>query len=526
MDKELNPDLNSVDWGFNGTNEFEFFNTYISSVVYQDGSSSVEDPVVGRHIIGNLERPFAKLTDLDTDCQDHSTIYGLKFGIKWSEDFPDDDTDIAFYGNWTRSIVAQSMWPRLKCYNNESHGSELYQGSFALGAQSTTKIKDILWKNLGGSLALSQLQIAVGDDEDLVVRITFHYYTRNYPSYVAYNATLGYVIGVIGVPSDSDTLNVPGEREMTATGQVPHGLSFESCDLCHDEELSEYGPWMYTAPLEVDETNNEVHVDLSNSIPSDLRNNLRDIGTLRLGILWNSDSCVQLLGEETGIPYTNNNALPITSGIYTIPIDSSLIDAVANNPLVIVQELDDETGTATICGEEFFSTENSHSVQILLQEATYFIRPYDYYVDRLEKSSPPSFQTLYVTRFGEPVPNMTVNVRHKNQVLPANGVKPKDWNLVTNQDGFAKFEFKVHDVIPPEREYASPPCPPDTETVLPIDGQVYYFEFCVMDGDGCNDDSDYSPYTIVFLAFSEISNTPPHTHGLMTWGLFYHSLHV
>lgn len=165
--------------------------------------------------------------------------------------------------------------------------------------------------------ALQELQSAAGGG-DLAVRITFYYYTRNYPTYVPYNATLGYVLGVIGVPSAYDTLNVPGERVMSATGNVPEVTYTDPNDLCNGQKLVDYSPWMNDAPFEVDEDQNEVHFDLSNSVPSDLKNVLRSFGTLRLGILMSSSACVFLLGDKAGIPYDSNDQLGITSAIYTI----------------------------------------------------------------------------------------------------------------------------------------------------------------------------------------------------------------
>ncbi len=82
MDEEV-----SAEWGKNGTQEFELFNTIVTSVVYENGSNSTNDPIVGH---GNLQRPFANFVDLDVDVQTHLTIYGLQFGITWNESNPED----------------------------------------------------------------------------------------------------------------------------------------------------------------------------------------------------------------------------------------------------------------------------------------------------------------------------------------------------------------------------------------------------------------------------------------------------
>lgn len=96
----LNNDRDDLDFGFNGTNEFHFFRTRVTSVVYEDGSANTNDPIVGHDIFSNLKRPYAKLIDLDVDLQRHSTIYGMKdFGIKWNDDFPEEDNDILLKEN-------------------------------------------------------------------------------------------------------------------------------------------------------------------------------------------------------------------------------------------------------------------------------------------------------------------------------------------------------------------------------------------------------------------------------------------
>ena len=507
MNEPLDSDLNT-DWGFNGTNEIEFYNAHITSVVNSSGHLSTKDAIVGRNIIGNFRQPFAKLTDLDVDAQMHSTIYGLKFGVKWNDDFPEERDDIAFYGNWTRNVIAQSIWPRLKCYNENHHGDELFQGTLYLGAQASTLITDVDWVNFTKSDVLKQLNEATGGG-NLTVRITLQYYVRNYPPFVAHNATLGYVYGVIGAPSASDTLNVPGNRAMFATGKIPLGLTFEPNDLCYQQQPSDFQPWMFTAPFEVDSSSsgrNEIHLDLSNSIPSTLNNSLRNISTLRLGVYMEKESCVLLLGSESGIPYASDHNLPITSGIYTITFDASLMDRIASSPLVVAQilESDDSRGTDRICGE--FSS--SHSAQVLLREFEYFVRPKGYYVNRLDRNdSPVSLQTLFVTKYGRAVPRVMVKVQRAGDtsVIPREGVVVSSSTIPTNENGLATFQFNIHDPIPPAREYAYPQCNDSSPTrTLPIDGQVYMFSFCLEQNSSFCTDVTYG-ITFALLAFSDVT---------------------
>ena len=505
MNRPLDTDLNA-DWGFNGTNEFSFFDVKVTSVVDSSGENSMNDPVIGQSIVDNLKRPFSKLVDLDVDCQDKSTIYGMKFGVSWGED-ENGAENVAFYGDWTRAVIAQDMWYRLKCYDNENFGPELHQDSFPFGSQGTTFLTDIEWGDVGDSQVLQELKAAlvIRGSHTMSVRITLFYYTRNYPPYVALNATLGYVVGTIGLSQPDDTLNFGGQRLLSTTANNPLDLTFTPEDLCYDQEVAGYNPWLSKAPFEVDESRLEVAVDLSNALPSNLYNTLRDIGMLQLGILQtpNSESCVYLLGSD-GIPYLSDGWLRNTGGIYVYQLDEQQAGMLADSVLVVVQVVSG-SGGMPICGE-LPSVQGAHTVQILLQENPYFVRPWNYYVDRLEYQGISS-QTLYVTYFGNPAPGTSVTVYQTNpDVLPDAAVTPDVSTKETDLEGKVTFTFTVNAEIPFPRQYADEQCSEPTTLTLPIDGQVYRFQYCV-GGDACSPATDISEIT--FLAFSTVTYTLP-----------------
>lgn len=518
MDYPLNPDTNA-DWGFNGTNEFQFFGTKITSIVLEDGTESNDDPVVGCEIVQNIDEPFPKLTDLDVDVQDKSTIYGMKFGVNCKSSPPINEESAAFYGKWTRSVIAQDMWQRLKCYSSNNTGGELYQDSFPLGSQGTTFVTDVDWNDLEDSPALIQLKNAIEEsDGKLSVRITIFYYTRNYPPYVALNATLGYVVGTIGVAKpNTDTLNFGGQRLLSPTDKVPLDIEndFGESDLCKDQDLSNYTTWMNNAPFEVDTVRNEVRVDLSNSLPVNLHNSLRDLKQLQLGILneLESTTCVYLLGT-TSIPYLTEGWLQKTGGIYTFHLEDSQRIMLENQPLVVVQIVSSDQGSTPICGE-LPSTQGEHSTQILLQEVPYFIRPKDYYVNRLDynyESQRSAALTLYVTHFGKPASGIDIKLIQKpNRGFPPDGVQPDQWTDTTDSDGLVSFTFRVKKWIPYPRVYETHQC--DNESItLPIDGQVYTFKYCLANDTIC-DNLGYKDVTVSelsFLAFSTVNYTEPY----------------
>lgn len=522
MDKPVNPDENA-EFNTNGTNEFEFVNTDITSVVYKDGEKSTLDPVVGRHIIGNLHGPLPKLTDITRNVPSHTSIFGMHVGVKWSDDFPSKDEDIAFYGKCSRMIIAGFSWSRMKCYDADNYGTELYQYDFQWTGQSTATISEIDWNHLGTSLAVTQLKdaaAAVGGT--LQMRITLFYHTQNYPPYVARNATLGYVLGVIGVSSKNDVDNIPGERGMFFK-KDPLDLTYDKDvgDLCYKKNLKDFDHWVNFAPFEVDKKNlvdrkkHEVRLDLSNSIPTNLANTLRTIGTLRLGVLLEADSCVLLLGSESGLPYSSSIDLPITSAIYAVEVDASLLDSLASNPLVLVQMLPVGKGSDKLCS---YRTESeAHSANIILQEYPYFFRPKNYYSILLDRNhNPTGSQTVYVTKYGKPVDGLKLSVV-KSEVIgrPKDGVVAVD-KVATTKNGLAEFKFKLDTHIPILRNYNKAPCnnsytyEPDDRLTLPIDGQVYLFYYCPQ-GDSESECQKYSYVQTFVLGFSDVQYSKPYT---------------
>ena len=285
---------------------------------------------------------------------------------------------------------------------------------------------------------------------------------------------------------------------MFPTSKSPIGLDFERTDSCYDQkDLHNFGPWMNTAPFEVDLTQNKVKIDLSNSIPTKSDNSPRDIGTLHLGVLVDSKPCVLLLSEETGIPYTTSNS----GGIFTINVDASQKEKLSNSVLVVARLSDGGDGDE-ICGESLIAGRGKHTVQVLLQESAYFVRPKGYYSDRLEKEDV-SKQELYVTKYGAPVKGVEVQMFPGNSVYPPNGIQPQTWRATTNSDGIATFEFAVTADIPAGRKYDNAKCLDEESkprNILPIDGQVYTFTFCA--SVECEDQG----ITLSFLAFSDVGS--------------------
>lgn len=495
----------TINWGSTGTNEFHFYNSHVTSVVYENGVESTFDKLVSHNIIGNLRKPLAKVTDLDVDNMARTMVHGMEFGVGWDNDTP------ALYGKWTPSVIAQDAWIRLKCYDYYHHGNQQFQLSFPVASQSTTFITDIQWNNSGHSLALQQLQDAVGSDGKLSVRVTLFYYRRNNPHFTEVNGTLGYVLGTVGVASPLDTLNFGGPRIVHPTNSLPEGMSFPENDLCFRKDLAANKPWMYRAPFEIDTTLKVLNMDFSNALPVDIENRLYDTGILRLGILIHSGSaqCVQLIGED--IPYLSKGFLTKFGGIFTASLSTIDILFLKHSKLVVVQLLPWSSGMkfTTICGHHFYLIHWLRA-NILLEETPFFIRPWHHYVDRLEYGDDPSVQTLFVTHFGQPASHVQIKLDQFRYVIPQNGIQPDSWSKPTDENGMVTFEFSVASNIPYPRRYTTPKCTRNLKTV-PIDGQVYEFQYCVDTGLPCERRNDelYFP-AISFVAYSTVSYTHPY----------------
>ena len=503
MNEPLNPDIIDMDYDRYGTNELEIVNVKVMSVYYKDGTMSLRDSVVGQYIVGNIDCPLAKIVSSNNHL---ATLHGMEIGIHWSDNSP------AFRGKWSPNIIGQSAWPRLKCYDLQH---SLQSTHYPYSSQFTTTVTNIHWHDLRDSEVLNQLQNAVGEGT-LALRGTMFHHPRDYlPS----NDTYGNIIGVIGVPSPSDTLNVPGERAMYIKDR-PVGLKFDRDDNCYGMDLSLFDPWTFVAPFEVDKTRNEVRLDLSNSLSVDMSYSIRNLGKLRLGILKNS--CVYLLGQDSGLSYTRMEDIPINSGIYTIPVDPSLMHTVSSNPLVLAQVLDTQEGNTTICSESFLPLQFEQSVQILLQEELYYIRPTGlnkHFLDRHNR--PESRDTVYVTKYGEPVQGLEVHTQrdYKSEyVVMYNathaGVIPHSWSAITDEKGLAGFTFSINPsvTIPPFRHFTHPMCNftgSRTTQTIPMDNQEYLFNYCVkVNPHVCKYHSYVSTYLI---AFADVSFTHPYT---------------
>ena len=492
------------EWNYNGTADWEFINTVVTAIVDENGIE-IESPLLGARVFSNEERPFAKIVDIDVDFQ-VTTIYGLEFGLGIG-------TTKLFQGRWSPSVIVHDMWSNLKCSSPPHHDA-------VFGAQGTTKITNIVWHSVE---SIQKLKAATECSEctgDLSVSITLSAFSFK-------SFTVGNVIGTIGVSKIGEPLNVGGERKLETAD--PGILSFPSGHPCSGlKQRIGSKPWTYGAPFKLDESRNTLVVDLGNALPLQSENKYLDLGSLWFGVFENG--IVSIFGNP--IPYLDDS-LWDQGGIIERKVDSYILDALRISKLVVVTESASNTAGARVYPiKEAFPSLGNEQVQLLLTESEYFIRPTDYYMDRLEYSDPnglkkkdTSEMTLLVTHFGKPVNDMEVTVQstynqQSQPVLPVDGVVAIETTRKTNSLGFVTFKFRVNQRIPLTRSYTENPCRgtdfqpgADGKYTLPIDGQLYNFLYCL--GNECTvpEDGGLFLYKAVlsFLAFSTVSYTTPYT---------------
>ena len=508
-----------IDYNFNtnGSNEFYFTNTDITSVDYISSSTYNEDqdPVLSAIIVTNLNHPYAKIVDMDVDMQSKPSIYGMRFGVSWGIDAA-GKPDLAFIGTWSAASLGLDFWVKMKCVKG-------IQGSRPTGSHGTNTVRDVEWINLKNSPALQQLKDAYEKgSRKLSVRVCLGDYTRNYGPLVPYSFNLGNVVGTIGIYHDGEALNVGGDRLMTPDYLQNPDITFGIGDSCQEEgSITKFAPWIGRTPFKLrnDNGKKEVVLDFGNAFPIHKDGTIRNIGDLYIGYRDNTtiDNCIQIIEPDKKVPYLSSGWLN-SGSIIVYSLSEDQYSFLLENPLLVIQKIEGSTGES-LCGILPSMSKHPETGIVVLQEREYFARPYGYYTDKLEYNGRASEQTLLVTRFGHPVSvNVTIlqysDVVPDADVIPEAGIVP-DKNIKESDDsGHVTFKFTVSKPIPYPRQYKKLNCSNYTGNTVPIDSQAYYIVYCVSDPgkSDCTYDPNHSVTEFRFVAYSTITyNDTPYT---------------
>ena len=485
------------EWNFAGTEEFEFINARITSVIDKNGMEVEHSELLGTEVFSNTKEPFAKLVDLDVDFQ-VTTLFGLKFGLRLN------GTEL-FVGNWTPCVIVNDMWQKVKC-------AKIPADIKFFSAQSTTKIVDITWSNSYLSYLINDFKSeSQKSSNELQVSITLDSYNCDV-------FTIGRVYGTIGITNSNEPLCVGGERKMEPVD--PGLFNFDDGNPCKDYPQEDQKPWTYSAPFKVDLSRKVVVVDLSNALPTYFASigyqrvtAPLDLGDLYVGYILaekcleyhNNAVCIMPIGDK--IPYLKDSMWK-KSGVIEVNITGICnIKKIKRSRLVVFfkrtdhnvycHELDsihnyvnttkdkyyviDGYPTKMFCFPTYLKRYFSHFCSctegfLLLSETKIFVRPMGYYMARLENSSQSihpneSFIndnhefTLLVTKYGQPFNNTKVTVINsynqfgdeKHMQLPINGVIWDEKTKTTNGTGQVTFKFTLNKAIPLKRQYSKNP---------------------------------------------------------------------
>ena len=516
---------------YQGTNEWEFVDTVVTAVIGSDGGEILDSSLLGAKIYSNENKPFGKIVDIDVDFQ-VSSLYGLEFGLKYNN-------ESLFVGKWSTSVILYDLWLKMKC-------ADQFRGDSALGAQSTTRITNLVWSQ---SELINSFKAATkrpGATGDLSVSITLD-------GCSAHVSTIGRVYGTIGVSMANEPLNVGGERKMESVDVG--SLKFSPGHPCYTVNQEFQKPWTRGVPFKVDYGREVLVADFGNALPRQENGDPLDLGTLYFGILANG--VVQPFGEAISYIDTSSTIWK-HSGIVERSIGTDIVSRLDSSKLAVFIDAGATTGSKTYPIKEIFQSQHNYEfVSLLLSESDYFVRPMDYYMDRLEYSSGneehtvknSSNFTLLVTQFGQPVSNVNVTVTHSynlagQPVLPYGAVAPTDPTKSTDINGHVTFTFTVNHPMPENRVYAFNTCSDyeqwrkviihtgkieflrrkidpkllykadiKSEYNITIDGNLYNFYYCM--GENCTlpDDGGLFLFNAVIsiLVFSTVTYEMPYT---------------
>ena len=271
----VDPDPNE-DWNSNGTSEFSFLDCSVTSALNTAGSYvDSSDPVLGAKVLTNINQSFPKLVDLDVDYQlIKSGVYGLNLVLEFNN-------KVAIQATLESNVLAQDLWTRSVCTNDTR--------TTYFSSKTVSILSNVQWGNASeDSSTLSELK-KVSNGGNLSISMVVYFYTRNMPSFLYTNFTLGYVMGTIGVARPTEPLNFAGNRLLSYKDAYPVNIPItDKNDSCYEYYLKNEIPvWMYKAPFTTYQTSNHntvLAVDFSNALAFDTNGIMRDLGELQLAV--------------------------------------------------------------------------------------------------------------------------------------------------------------------------------------------------------------------------------------------------
>lgn len=421
-------------WNPDGTGNWRFIGCKITSVTYEDGTSTNDpllDPIIGMSIMDTESRTAGKIVDLDSQQQSVSELWGLIVRIVGQDgiNMMKGEYEVAPFTNlWFSRSVDQTR---------DGAAAALYQSI----------VKNITWnKGYSNSRYLNELR-EVSPDQ-LSIQFTVDRYNGNN---TAPDFTIGRIVGGIGPQAKDEPKHFVLGRQLSPNPlpqNLPQGAS----------------PNIMFATAIVDERLKQVVLDFSNSLQFSTGGIVQESRDLRLAI--NTSDSNQTSYVEIGkIQYAAQDWYMGTSGICTFPLTDDQLNAALQHPLVIL--------SAITTPNDVFTTQNSTTYKKVMVEQQHYVRA-DKFVFRKNPPKELCEVEFYVTNLGK-LFDATIDIQDATQALlntppntgwPNIGTPPVS-NVFANggvvivdcyETGKAKFTFTPNDPGNP-RVY--------------IDGQIY-----------------------------------------------------
>jgi hypothetical protein len=409
-------------WNPDGTGNWRFLGCKITSVTYQDGTSTdnpLLDPVIGMSIMDTDERTAGKIVDLDSQQQMVSELWGFVVRIVNNEGntLMKGDYEVAPFTNiwFTRSVDQRA----------DSAAAATYQSI----------IKNIGWNfEISNSRYLNELKAASA--EQLSIQFTVDRYVGDNTSD---QFTLGRIAGSIGPSKNDEPKHFVLGRNLFPS-PTPSGPATN---------------YNYATAL-VDEQLKQVVLDFGNALQFTTGGVVNVIKDLHLVI--NTNTGISVIGQ---INYSSPDWYMNTSGIFTFPLSDEQLDLINQYPLAIITDM------VNIL-DNVFSLKTSKTGKIIYTESAEYVCA-DKFVFRLDPDDVCTVD-FYTTSLGKALPNAKIQFQDATANFmgptpPAVGVPAIPFfsgtvpvEITTDENGKATLEFTAPDPGNP-RVY--------------IDGQVY-----------------------------------------------------
>jgi hypothetical protein len=404
---------NDLAWNPNGNHTFAI-NAQVTATCLSGGTASTTDPIVGSAVASTNTPQFAKLVDLDTEQQMVSQIFGMELSVgpSGSAGFTGQFEPACFNDIFGRVINGQP----------DSVFSAFYQ----------SVLTSVQWGPDAGSPLLKKLKSASPDMLSIKFVVDGFDDQSTDPSGATNpHFTLGRISGTIGPQLESEPHNFVAGRLLRPNPSATQITNYAYCV--------------------VDKPRSVVVFDLGNSVPttSPAGPPPDDYGTLQAAILPSGGAPIILGTYDYSEQAYLNTAL-----IQEFPLTADQVQVIANNPVSILQAVD------------------NGSAQALLQEnPTGAYANATQYVYRMNPGDTATVE-LIATVFGERAPNQTITVAENNSALqpdpkipagtPPGALTISPATVTTGPDGSATFKITASDPGNP-RQF--------------IDGQVYGVAF-------------------------------------------------